>query len=260
MTQDHRATGQPRIDSYIIHLERAGQRAPQAAELRRLLSALPETAGGKAQILPATDVQSLTPAQIAAVYRRKILMPFYPFQLRPAEIACFLSHRRTWQALIDSGAEAAFIAEDDMRPRPNFAEGFALAAENISQCGLIRFPHRDREKGELIAASGGTKLIRPAIVSFGTVAYLLSRAAALKLLRQTQHFDRPLDVLLQMFWVTGVRPAALRPGGVAEISAELGGSVLTQKRGLAAKLQHELLRPLYRLQICFLSWARRAIR
>jgi len=253
MTEIHGGgKGLPQISAAIIHLPRASARAAQAEKLRAQLAALPDIEG--AAILPAIDAQELDPAQIAAVYRRKIFMPFYPFPLKAAEIACFLSHRAAWAALLASKAEAAFIAEDDMRPRTGFAEGFALAAENISQCGLIRFPHRDREKGKLIAASGNIKLIRPAVVSFGTVAYMLSRAAAEKLLQQTQHFDRPLDVFLQMFWISGVRPAALIPGGIAEISAKLGGSTLTQKRELAAKLQHELMRPLYRLQIRLLSW------
>lgn len=245
----------PPVAAYIIHLARAESRAAQAEALRRQLAAMPACL--EAQILPARDAQNLTAAEIAAVYRRKIFAPFYPFQLKAAEIACFLSHRAAWQNLLDSGAPAGFISEDDMRPRANFSEAFALARAQIHNCGLIRFPHRDREKGSVIGQSGQTQLIRPRFIGLGAVAYMIDRRAAAKLLAATRHFDRPLDVFLQMFWVSGVRPGSLRPGGITEISAQLGGSTLTQQRSSPAeKLRRELRRPLYRAQIALLSLCR----
>jgi len=242
------------LKAFILHLERATARQANVESLQKLLTQQALLAG--AEIVPAIDAQQMTQAQNEAAYRRRIFLPFYPFALKPAEIACFLSHRRAWQTMLEQGCAAAFITEDDMQPRPNFAQALALAAAHIQACGLIRFPHRDREKGRLLAQQGQTKLIRPAVVGLGAVSYMLSRAAAEKLLAATRQFDRPLDVTLQMFWLTKIRPAALSPGGIAEISARLGGSTLTQKRDWRQKLSHEVRRPLYRAQICLLSYVK----
>lgn len=241
----------PSIKAFILHLGRARARQSHAEALALALPQL-GCAGG-AEILPAIDAQKLTEAEIKAVCRRKIFYPAYPFSLKPAEIACFLSHRAAWQALLDQGFNAAFITEDDMQPQAEFAQGMALAAAHIGACGLIRFPHRNRERGRILAQAGKVKLIRPSIIGLGAVAYLLSREAAAELLAFTRRFDRPLDVMLQMFWRSGVHSAALCPGGIAEISAQLGGSTLAEKRNLRQKLRHEILRPLYRGQINLLS-------
>lgn len=240
-----------KLPAFILHLGRAAARQENVDNLQRLLAQQTLFAG--AEVLPAVDAEQLTQAQIQAVYRRKIFLPFYPFVLKPAEIACFLSHRLAWQTILEQGREAALITEDDMQPRENFAEAAALASAHIQACGLIRFPHRDRERGRLLAQQEQTRLISPAPVGLGAVTYMLSRKAAEKLLAETRHFDRPLDVFLQMFWITKIHPAALRPGGIAEISARIGGSTLTQPRTIGQKLRHELLRPLYRAQIALLS-------
>jgi len=239
------------IRAYIIHLERA---AGRRAHAEKLTQTLPQQAAiESAEILPAVDARDLPERAQDAVYKTKLIRPHYPFALKPAEIACFLSHRKAWAALLDGGADAAFITEDDMRPRASFTESILLARRHIRQCGLIRFPHRDREKGRILAASGETELIRPRMVGLGAVAYMLSRDAASWLLEETAQFDRPLDVFLQMFWLSGIHPAAIRPSSVAEVSNELGGSTLTQRRGFGAKLRHEILRPLYRAEIAVLS-------
>ncbi|KAA6405741.1 glycosyl transferase [Candidatus Tokpelaia sp.] len=250
-SQAGRAAASAKLPAFILHLGRAAARQENVDSLQRLVAQQVLFTG--AEVLPAIDAEQMPQAQSEAVYRRKIFLPFYPFALKPAEIACFLSHRLAWQTMLERGCAAALITEDDMQPRENFAEALALAAAHIQACGLIRFPHRDRESGRLIAQQGQTELISPAPVGLGAVSYMLSRKAAEKLLAETRHFDRPLDVFLQMFWVTKIHPAALRPGGIAEISAKIGGSTLTQKRTIGQKLRHELLRPLYRAQIALLS-------
>lgn len=241
------------IKAFILHLNRAEARAAHVKHLCGILRQ--QTMFCAAEIIPAQDALLLTEEQITACYRRKIFLPFYPFALKAAEIACFLSHRKAWQALLDQGCDAAFIAEDDMQPNTYFAEALILAYQNIQDCGFIRFPHKKREKGSVYkqSSSGRIKLIRPNRIGLGAVAYMLSRQAAAALLKITERFDRPVDVLLQMFWLTKIRPFSAQPGGICENSAALGGSTLAQKQSLRQKAQRELLRPFYRGQISLLS-------
>jgi GR25 family glycosyltransferase involved in LPS biosynthesis len=81
------------------------------------------------------------------------------------------------------------------------------------------------------------------------VAQLVSREAAIRLLKASERVDRPVDVLLQMAWATAVVPKSVVPSGIREISSCLGGSTLTQDRTWLSKCRHEILRPIYRTRI-----------
>ncbi|TAM98812.1 MAG: glycosyltransferase family 25 protein, partial [Rhizobiaceae bacterium] len=95
------------VEAFIIHLARADQRRPQ---VEKLLTQLQMPAG----IIHAVDGNTLSQEEIAAVYRRHLHRPHYPFALRPTEIGCFLSHRKAWQAILDRKLDAGLTVEDDV--------------------------------------------------------------------------------------------------------------------------------------------------
>lgn len=234
---------QMRIKAFIIHLERATERRAQVAEL---MAQLPVPA----EIITAVDAKTITDADIHQAYQPHLHKPYYPFQLSRNEIACFLSHRKTWQAIIDQDIDAALVLEDDVALTPDFPAAFAAAKLALSESGLVRMPFRpEKEQGPVILSAEGIQIIRPYPVGLGTIGQIISRQAALTLLEKTTQFDRPVDTFEQMHWITGVQPLAAIPGGVQEISASLGGSTLKQPRSLLHKLHRELMRPLYRSQV-----------
>ena len=80
-----------RAEAFIIHLARAEARKPQ---VERLAATLPLPIN----VINAVDGLALGDREIEAAYRRHLYRPRYPFALRKAEIGCFLSHRKAWQA------------------------------------------------------------------------------------------------------------------------------------------------------------------
>lgn len=230
------------IAAFIIHLSRAAERRPQVEALRAGLPVPAET-------LEAVDGRALTEAEIAAVYRRGLHAPRYPFALGRSEIACFLSHRKAWQAIVDRGLDAGFIVEDDVALTEAFPAAWRAAVDHLEPDGFIRFAFRDRERGREIHRDDTVRVLVPSPVGLGTVAQLVAREAARRLLDATRQFDRSVDTLLQMSWVTGVRPLSVVPGGVREISSELGGSTVQNRKSLPDKLAHEILRPIYRMRV-----------
>lgn len=228
------------IKAFIVHLERATERRAQVAEL---MAQLPIPS----EIIVAVDSKQLSDQQVAQVYQPHLHKPYYPFRLSRNEVACFLSHRKTWQAIIDQNLDAALVLEDDVALTPDFPATFSAAVSVAEQGGLVRLPFRcDREAGAIILQNSSIKVIRPVPVGLGMVAQIISRDAAHILLKMTEKFDRPVDTFAQMNWVTKLQPLSVIPGGVQEISAKLGGSTLKQHRSLAHKLHRELMRPLYR--------------
>lgn len=232
------------IKAFIIHLHRATDRRAQVNALSQQLPVSTE-------VIDAVDNKNLSEQEIARAYHRHLHKPSYPFTLSRNEIACFLSHRKAWQAIVDQQLDAGFILEDDVALTADFAACFATAQTMLQQkpdC-FIRFPFRDREEGELVLIQDNVKVLRPRHIGLGMVAQIVSREAALKLLQITQQFDRPVDTFAQMNWITNVDMLTLQPGGVAEISRDLGGSTIKNKKGLFDKLSREILRPLYRSRL-----------
>lgn len=202
------------------------------------------------------DGQVLTSEQIGAVYQPGLFQPQYPFELRPGEIACFLSHRKAWQEIIARGLDAALVLEDDVDLVPNvFDDAFRLATASLTGGpDFIQFGLRTvRGRAKLLAQNDDIRLMRPEKVLLGTVGQLVSRQAAAVLLEKTYQFDRPIDVFLQMHWLTGVRPAAVIPSGIVDRTSMIGGSTIHAPKTLLARLQREWKRTIYRWRVGRLS-------
>jgi len=235
------------VEALIIHLARAEKRR---AHVDQLVASLPLDAS----IIDAIDGNTLCDSDMASFCSPRLHRPVYPFALSRNEVACFLSHRKAWQAILDRNLDAALIMEDDAAPTLSFASSLALGLSHIGAAGFIRFPFREgRERGRVVAEVDGVSLIEPVCVGLGMVAQLVNRTTAIQLLRATEQIDRPVDTLLQMPWVTGVVPRSIVPGAISEISPTLGGTTLSKKPGALAKLKREGLRPVYRMQISIRS-------
>ena len=228
---------------FIIHLERATARQ---ARVDRLMKELPVTP----RIMNAVDFLSISDAQ-KSHYRPHLLRPHYPFTLRPAEVATFLSHRACWQAIIDQELDAGLVVEDDTAlEEPAFHRAFEAAQANAVQGDLVRFPIKLREKPrKILSADGDQHVMVPQSIGLGMVMYLVTRDAAQILLEKTRSFDRPVDTYLQMRWDHGLRVLTVWPSGIREVSADLGGSLIGQKKGFGDRILREILRPLYRIQL-----------
>ena len=230
-------------DCLIIHLDRSLERKPQ---VRKLKKDLPY----RTKIVEAVD-GSKPNNDFSNSYIPRILRPHYPFSLRSAEIACFQSHRKCWQEILDRGLKAALIIEDDVDIIDGeFTAAVKLAMTEIKMGDLIRFPMKPREKPRNRSVKrDNISIFEPTVIGLGTQAQIVTYDAARQLLEKTEHFDRPIDVYLQLRWKHEVRILTLWPNGVRERSSSLGGSLIGKERSNGDKLRRELLRPLYRAKL-----------
>lgn len=231
------------VKALTIHLARAVQRRDQVDVLSSVLPF-------PSMIIDAIDGKLISEQERRRFYEPYLFRPHYPFALSNSELACFFSHRAAWQTIVDDNLDAALVLEDDAAADEHFSASLALALADLKQGDFIRFPiKKGRERGRLIAKAESAFLIEPICPGLGMVAQLVSREAAIRLLKASERVDRPVDVLLQMAWVTAVVPKSVVPSGIREISSCLGGSTLTQDRAWLSKCRHEILRPIYRTKI-----------
>lgn len=232
--------------AYIIHLERSVNRD---GNLARMVSNCPMPA----QVQVATDGNRLSRAEINEVYVRQLYRPVYPFEMRPTEIGIFLSHRACWKRMLDEGVDAAFIMEDDIGFDDNFGAGFGLAMQHIGDLQFIQFPVRQIRRramaSTIVEVPGSVRILEPYVVPLGACAQLVSSAAAERLVRATEKFDRPIDCLFQLRNVTELPIFSVVPSGVDEISNELGGSTIHVKDRQIGWADRELRRIAYRMNV-----------
>lgn len=232
--------------SFIIHMPASTERLPL---VDALVAALPE-----AQVIDAVVGSELPDHERAAATGENLFTPHYPFGLQAGEVGCFLSHRKVWQLLVDSDHPFAVIAEDDIAVDEGFHEVLALALSEATKDSLIRFPIKKREVPQkVIAQSGQIALFRPAVLGLTTGMYLIGRDAAARLLERSQRLDRPVDVWLQMRWLTGVDSLTLWPSHVRSAAPEHGGSSIQSRKSRLSQIKRSWQRMRYRNAIKKLS-------
>ena len=234
-----------KIEGFIIHLRRAHDRRPQAEALAAKLPL-------RMHILDAVDAADMSDEDVARVYQRHIHAPRYPFDLRRQEVACFLSHRKAWQTIIDRGLDAGLIAEDDVDVVDGlFGQAYSLAIDQIKLGDYIRMPVRaGSEKGRVLAESGGATLIEPALIGLGMQMQLVGRDAARALLDATERFDRPVDTTIQVPGLVKARIVSVGPAGILHVHKQVGGTtVQKKKKSLPEVLSREIKRGIYRMAV-----------
>ncbi|WP_419910416.1 glycosyltransferase family 25 protein [Hoeflea sp.] len=234
--------------AFIIHLTRATGRKRFADELLRACPI-------EADIVEGVDGSELAQGEIDKVYRRGLFRPEYPFRLRPAEIGCFMSHRKCWRLIAEGGLDYGLVFEDDAALDPDIAGPAMEFAENhIVEAGYIQMPVRNVPDGAVLSSeSAGIQLMSPKVTPLRLSGQLISRAAATRLLEVTETFDRPADTLLQMHWVTGIRPLVLAPSGLSDHTEAAGGSTIASGKTIFERFSREIRRYAYRRKIEQLS-------
>ena len=239
--------GQPVLSApkaFILHLERAVSRA---ANVQCLSARLPI----ESEIIAAVDGARLSRPELDQAYARRRFPPRYPFALTATEVGVFLSHRAAWRRIVDQKLDFAVIFEDDAQidPAP-FAALIEFVTAERAAWDYVLMPAAPIRAGRAVARRGALALVRPDSPPLRAIGQMVSRAAAERLLARTLPFDRPVDTFLQMTWVTGQPLLVASPSPVRDVSLETGGTTVQRRSmGLAERLRHEAMRPIYRAQV-----------
>jgi glycosyl transferase family 25 len=205
----------------------------------------------ESEVLAAVDGARLTPLEVDQAYARRRFRPTYPFPLTRTEVGVFLSHRLAWRRIVDDALDFAFIFEDDAEIDPAaFAALIDFVTLERPAWDYVLLPATPIGNGTPVASRGTLTLLRPDAPPLRAIAQIVSIDAAKRLLDRTLPFDRPIDTLTQMTWVTGQSVLVASPSPIRDVSRETGGSTVQRKSmGLLERLRHEAMRPIYRAQV-----------
>jgi glycosyl transferase, family 25 len=164
--------------------------------------------------------------------------------LTVGEIACYIGHRRIWQAVLDSGHEVVLACEDDFQSIDDaaIAEILRLAPlrEDWDILKLFDFSPKPVVNSRPL---GSMRIVDYKYPAAGAVCYLIRRSAAASLLRRKSVF-RPVDEDFLYCWEFGLRVRSVLPNPVVESAPSLGGSILEHERK-SLKVRKNLARSLW---------------
>ena len=239
------------FEFYVINLDRSQERWQR-------INAHLQTLGLVAERISAVDASQFGSVFLSKHYSKSLNKKYFFIGLKPAEIGCFLSHRKALKAfLADSKKKYAVILEDDVEfvsDPSQFIDQWHAVLNDQGPVMLKLFKRRGIS-GELVGRCEHTDIIRPRLVPLGTQAQVVNRSAAQALLMAFDKFSMPIDVAYQHWWQHGVKVLVTVSNQINEISQIVGGTNIGGSAGLSFgfKAQRELRRSWFRLKLKLVS-------
>lgn len=236
------------MKSYLINLDRANQRLEDMRETFNAIAV-------DFIRVPAVDAKTLTKADRLKWCNNT--------QLCDGTICCFLSHRRCWQKLLDSGEDYAAVFEDDLifsASAKAILSDLSWLPESFDIIKLETYM-RDTILGKKsVSKTNGHQLRLLKMDHVGTGGYIISRDCAQKLLEQSNQFYVAVDHFLfrhgkgpfSDMTVFQIYPAICIQKQFIEEDAppsQISGG-LKQKTPIIKKINRELVRPFKQIFYC----------
>ena len=183
---------------FYINLDRASDRRKKISErLTELNQSFERMAGVDGKELEDNYCENLQyPVDNKNVRAR------YTRQINKAEIGCFLSHKKCWQALLDSDEDYVLIIEDDLIISDRAKYYFSSSDWIPQNVDIVRLACFDLNKEHLIEKdriklqNGDELVVQLTPKPIGTQGYILSRKTAEFALKYSQRLPCPVDDFL----------------------------------------------------------------
>ena len=228
------------VECYVINLDRSSQRM---ATMQSRLDAL----GMRFQRVSGVDGMQLSDDEFAA--QTQINRYYKP--LRRGEVGCQLSHLKTLQAFLASGADMALVLEDDALFLPGFVEAVLEAiilrdktTDPNLQWDVLKLNRRRRRLVDLAPLGERHRLVDYGLsVPITTAAAIWTRAGAERWVHGYRGTSRPIDCDLQHPWELGLRILSVHPPVVEQgnVVSSMGSEKLAARSPMP-KLRYELRR------------------
>lgn len=136
--------------------------------------------------------------------------------LKPGELGCILSHRTLYEHCLKQGHDHVLILEDDARLHEDTKDTLEALRQSNYDFDIIRL------FGSPKVARGTHRKIIPLIKDFwlvrlrtlhgGTHATFMSKSGLEKLVKATDRFSFPIDIIMNRTWETGIISYTIQPG------------------------------------------------
>lgn len=203
------------MKTFVINLDRCPDRMQSIKQQLNTLN-LPF------ERISAVDKHNLTSQYICSITHNSRIDREWLRPLNAGQIACFLSHKKCWEALLNSKENWALILEDDAELSADIKNFFIddspenWCPNNVKLIQLESAKQKtkafNRQPNIIVK---GRNLINMARCVHGTAGYLIHRSIAKTLLETYKKFDQPVDLSIFSIWSSiynRIRPYQMNPG------------------------------------------------
>lgn len=180
------------------------------------------------------DGLGMAAARIAAIDKTDLAGDPALQTMGAGHVACARSHYKAMQALVDSGAPAALILEDDVEIGEEAPALLASLDWWPGGHGLVKLestiaPDRRIWLGPAVGAAPGGRALRPIMHNhLGAYGYLIDHDAALEVLDIAPATPMPIDHLLfnlgNSHLAHSLAPLQMTPGAIRHLPYDMFGS------------------------------------
>lgn len=167
---------------------------------------------------------------VDAIDGKKLVFPLksYPqnkvqrllgYQLSSNEIACYLSHRLTWEACVKSN-QITLVFEDDFKLLNSFDDVIENLLGDNSKWELVRLQTLGSSTFKVVQEFPNFQLVDNHHDPVGATAYVLKPSAAAKLLLHSEYIYEPVDHFLEHTEKHGIQMLAAYPYPVTITGAD----------------------------------------
>ena len=236
---------------FIISLPRAQERrVTMAAQMNAL--GLPYT------FVDGVDGQALDLPNHPAYARAKRLL-LCGTELTPGELGCLLSHRTVYERIGELGLPAAVVLEDDAILDALFPTVVQALCQSTVPWDMVRFLARDktaRQSRQIVPLCGPYTLNRPYGTPGGAYGYVLTAAAAARLVPFLQRNWLPVDLVQGQVWQNGLDVLSVVPSPVRydrDVPSCIGKARLEEKCRVTGwrRVLHLFARAAWKTQMAF---------
>ncbi len=202
-----------------------------------------ESIGFEAELSPAVFLTGECPW--SEHYDHNSRLSTMGYGLNRGEVGCFLAHRKVWQKIVEGSDRVCLVLEDDARwitaPGGDIAEA---AGSIVGRPMLVRLLSQQQRSYRVWKnLSSVSSLVLPTRPSDLSVAYLITREAAVRLLQASQCFVWPVDRFFNLSYLHGVDVLHLAPEKVEHEDIDsLIGKRTKPAVSFAFRLKREWLR------------------
>lgn len=197
---------------YLINLDGSEQRLTQSSQ--RLAEQ-----GIEFERISAVLGKALTEQERLEHYSPELNRKQYYYPLSPAQIGCYLSHRKAWQKIAESDEPFGIVLEDDFILPGDLNKAVQTIKDLEIEWDVIKlsaYANRERPVEFQKKINDHFDLVVHKKPMSGGAATAVTKEAAKKLLATTEQFGRPCDTDIQHFWERGIEVLSLMPYPVAQ--------------------------------------------
>ncbi len=197
--------------------------------------------------IDAVSGHTLDATALHAALDNKKAQQDYHYTISSGEVACYLSHLRAWQYIVDQQLDYAIVLEDDVEFDTNFVAALQELTTAPKGWHLIKLGGKHKPpRTTLVQEQGDFQWVRYRKPPIGAFAQAVSYGGAQQLLAQRPPVFRPVDVDIQWQHQLGIKVYGLLPYSVStpnthpsDINAVVDRRL--QKRRPLNRIKHQIL-------------------